>query len=516
MKRKISIIMLVILITLGLTNLKVYAATGSFSLSRSSMSIKKGKKDTFSIIVKNCEGQFTISSSDTSVATVSSSSEWLSGTTTITVTGKKAGTATITVNATDVADTSEQEVKGSKKIKVKVTEKKPENNPSNSTVPTTPTTPDTSTTKSDIATLKNLGITPNDFSGFRSGTTNYNVTVPNSVNKISIYATPTDSKATVSGTGSKTLNVGKNTFSVKVTAENKKTTKTYTLNITRKDEEEASTDATLKNLGITPNDFSGFKPGTTSYNVTVPNSVDKINIYGYATSSKAKVTGIGTKELNVGENKLEVKVTAEDKKTTKTYVLTITREEKEPEQDPEENTEEPTTEVVGITNILVNGYTLEPTFSNDVYEYKLNVKEEISKIDIKAETSSSSIQVDIVGNQELKKGENVITILAYDKDNDKTTTYQIIVNVGNEEIDVAEVNYAIDKAQTDLKKRLWIFRGTIILIIILIIVFLIHRYNLQKDETIEIQRYEKEDSDDGDYYQDDYKTTQKRKGKRFK
>ena len=85
----------------------------------------------------------------------------------------------------------------------------------------------TNNTASTDATLKNLGIKPHDFSGFRKATTSYSVTVPNDTEKITIYAQATDSKASVTGTGSKTLKVGKNTFSVKVTAEDKKTTKTY-------------------------------------------------------------------------------------------------------------------------------------------------------------------------------------------------------------------------------------------------------------------------------------------------
>ena len=51
------------------------------------------------------------------------------------------------------------------------------------------TTNDTTTTSSD-ATLSNLGIKPNDFSGFRKANTSYAVSVPKNVDKISIYATP--------------------------------------------------------------------------------------------------------------------------------------------------------------------------------------------------------------------------------------------------------------------------------------------------------------------------------------
>ena len=125
------------------------------------------------------------------------------------------------------------------------------NNPETPSTPTTnnqtPTNPTTTPTpqKSSNANLSNLGIRPNDFSGFRQGTTTYNVTVPNDVESVEVYATKADSKATVAGTGTKTLQEGANTLTVTVTAEDG-TKKTYTINVTREavteNEDENTTD----------------------------------------------------------------------------------------------------------------------------------------------------------------------------------------------------------------------------------------------------------------------------------
>ena len=267
------------------------------------------------------------------------------------------------------------------------------------------------------ATLKNLGIKPNDFSGFRKATTSYSVSVPKNVEKISIYATPTNPKATVSGTGTKSLQIGKNTFNVKVVAEDKKTTKTYTLTITRKNEEENASDATLTNLGIRPKeyDFTGFKTGTTSYNVSVPNDVEKITIYATAKSDKATISGIGSKTLNVGANKCEVKVTSQDKKTTKIYTINVTRKEKVEEEEKEEKDDEKEEEEdnniatenekeEGLKNIVIKGYNLSPAFSKDVYSYKIDVTEDLQKLDINPETTSDNIEVEVAGNENLKNG----------------------------------------------------------------------------------------------------------------
>ena len=97
-----------------------------------------------------------------------------------------------------------------------------------------------------------------------------------------------------------------------------------------------SNNANLSNLGIKPNDFKGFKISTTSYNVSVPNDVENITIYATAQDKKATITGDGAQKLNVGKNKLNVIVTAEDG-TTKTYTINIKRLSKNEKQDTTEN-----------------------------------------------------------------------------------------------------------------------------------------------------------------------------------
>ena len=85
--------------------------------------------------------------------------------------------------------------------------------------------------------------------------------------------------------------------------------------------------AILGNLGIKPNDFSGFTPNKTSYSTTVPNSVSSIEVYAVSPQNqKQTISGTGKKQLKEGQNNFEIKVTAEDGKTTKTYKLTVTRE----------------------------------------------------------------------------------------------------------------------------------------------------------------------------------------------
>ena len=230
---------------------------------------------------------------------------------------------------------------------------------------------------------------------------------------------------------------------------------------TSKQENKVSSDATLRNLGITPNDFSGFKKTKTSYNVTVPNSTEKINIYAKATDSKATVTGTGSKTLKEWSNSFSVKVTAADKKTTKTYTLNITRKSEEKKEETEENREseakEETKTALGIYKLSLTGVgddniteeiELNKEFDRGNFEYSCDVSEKIKKISVNAEAYEYNDSIKITGNEnELKDGENVITVsVSDDKD---TVKYTIKVNKGKNKI---EENTQVQTQENELSK----------------------------------------------------------------
>ena len=67
-----------------------------------------------------------------------------------------------------------------------------------------------------------------------------------------------------------------------------------------------------------------FNSATTEYSCTVKNSVTSVTVNATATSTKAKVRGLGTKELSVGANTLPIRVIAEDG-SEKIYNVNVTR-----------------------------------------------------------------------------------------------------------------------------------------------------------------------------------------------
>ena len=351
-------------------------------------------------------------------------------------------------------------------------------------LPTTPTpkpeTPPVPVTKSSEAKLRNLGIKPDeyDFSGFSKNRNkeNWEVTVPNSVTEITVYATPLDEKAKVEGTGKVSLKEGNNTANIKVTAEDGKTTKTYTLTIKRRtvaQEEAENGEARLKSLGIKPKeyDFTGFDSEKTQYNVEVPNEIEEVEIYATAKDSKAQITGTGMITLKEGLNELPIEVIAVNG-NKKVYTLNITRKETE-------EIEVITTNPFGLSTISISGLKLNQKFDVETYEYTVDLEEDINSLDIQAESNLENSTVEIIGNEHLKQGENTITILVTNNETQEVVTYQINVNKN-----IVQQDQIVQKSW--LKPETWgkeerIKIAIIIVLIILIIWAIILKIKISKE-----------------------------------
>ena len=276
--------------------------------------------------------------------------------------------------------------------------------------------------KSTEAILRNLGIKPNDFTGFRQNQKEYSVEVPNSTSEVEVYATASKGEI-ISGLGKVALKEGNNIVEVVVRAE-AGNTETYTLKIKRRTAEEEAqnaSDATLKNLGINPKeyDFSGFKKDQTEYSVEVPNEIKTVEVYAEATDSKAQVTGTGDIELNEGANEAKVEVIAQDG-TKKTYTITITRKASE--------TAATTDSKFGLSSLSISGQTISPNFKNTIYSYTVGIKEDISSLEINAVATDKEAKIEIMGNENLQQGENTITVIVKNEKTNQTVTYKITVN----------------------------------------------------------------------------------------
>lgn len=379
----------------------------------------------------------------------------------------------LSVDDEELDDTSS--VSTIKVIAPKIDEK-PSTGTKNQT-PTTPTTPPATVTKSSEARLKNFGIKPNDFTGFKRDKYEYTTEVPNDVGEVEIYAEKLDAKATVEGAGKVQLKEGNNTFEVKVTAEDGTTIKTYKLTIKRRtaaEEEAANGEARLKSLGIKPEkyDFEGFDKDKTEYSVQIPENINEIEVYATAVDSKAQITGTGIITLEEGESTLEIAVIAVNG-TKKTYSINVIRTEAEENEEPEQ----PVEEKFGLSKLSITGVTLNPKFDVETYEYKVDLKEDLTSLQIIAEANDEDATVEIVGNENLQDGENVITILVKNDKIEEVATYQIIVNkaVVAEEIQMSWLKPSTWGKEEIIKIIL------VIVLIILIICAIALKINISKE-----------------------------------
>lgn len=375
------VVLMVIALTFGLQN----NVNASISMSASSVNVEAGKSTVINMIANNTTGDVNVTSSNPEVATATAISNISDNSIPITITGKSAGNATITISGmAQDTDTGANKAKYSRTINVKVT-----------------------------------------------------------------------GNAVVDSTG-----------------------------------------AELSNLGIKPNDFSGFLPNKTTYDVTVPENVQSIEVYAIAKDASAKVSGTGTQKLAIGENKIDVVVSASDG-TTKTYTINVKRE-----GENKEEVSQTTEKVVeGLSELKVENLELTPKFTTNVFEYSTKYIGEKTTLDIQAIVTEPTYTAEIVGNEDIKEGENVVTILVSDKNGKNVATYQI--NINKSKIDEEAIAKQEEQRNQDEQKKLLLvggIAGGIILLIIIILVIKHQRSKSYAEEFSAIPFSKLNDKDDEEYF----------------
>ena len=286
--------------------------------------------------------------------------------------------------------------------------------------------------------------------------------------------------------------------------------------------------ATLANLGIKGQyDFTGFKATKTSYSVTVPNEAESVEIYATKGQSGQKITGTGVKQLNEGANTVNVVVTAEDGKTTKTYTINIERKaSEETTETPEESSEETSTEEqesFGLKELKIEGIEITPEFKTDIYTYTAELKDNKTSLELTTVPTEENAEIEVTGNEDLKDGENLITVIVKEKDTDKTATYQITVNKISNEQNTTEAT--VNKLQLSKKKIIILGAGiaVLLLIIISVVVIIKRRKNANNNgEYYYSELYGNNDKEENlqeqieEDYEEQPKSKKHSKGKRFK
>ena len=260
---------------------------------------------------------------------------------------------------------------------------------------------------------------------------------------------------------------------------------------TEEEEEEKSSNANLASLTIGSGTLTPrFSKSTTTYAVTLEDDVTSLTVNAKAEDSKATVDISGNTNLKEGRNPITILVTAEDG-TTKTYTINAI---KDGTQEEEEEEEETTSSYVklGLESLNIEGVTLDPSFDPSTYTYNVTIKDDsITSLNVNAIATDENATVEIVGNENLQPGENIVTIIITSENGEDIRVYQIFVTKTTEE--VAEV------PEENNNMQMWYIIGgsvagvLILLIIILIVVKkkkskkLAENKSNKKEESIEIE-----------------------------
>lgn len=257
----------------------------------------------------------------------------------------------------------------------------------------------------NLASLSVEGYTINP--NFNKATTIYYLTVGNEVNSVNIIATPEEAHATISGDGNRDLMVGINNLVVEVTSESGKV-KSYTIVVTKLGSDNNNIDELIVNNGTMSPEF---KKDTTDYNVTIPYQETELDLTVLLEDENATYIVVGNSNLKVGQNTVNVIVTAENG-STKTYTLNVTREE-----------------IVSalLENLKVKNYELTPTFNSYVTNYDLTVNFETEQLDLTVIPLDKNATYQITGNENFVVGDNTVTILVTARDGVTQETYTLNV-----------------------------------------------------------------------------------------
>lgn len=241
-----------------------------------------------------------------------------------------------------------------------------------------------------------------------------------------------------------------------------------------------------------------FNSETTHYTSTVSFDVDSLNISAIPSDNKATTAISGNMDLVTGENIVSVVVTAENG-SKKTYTIVVTKEKNPDDLDAH------------LKNITINNAVLRDVFDSEKYEYICeDIYADIEKLDILAETKIEGATTEILGNENLEIGTNVITIKVTSKDGSASKEYKILVYKLNEVLALKNVEEASFRSINGIINmiRQNIVESVLILVIFILVIFNIILFlrktkykkivkkQINTDEKCEREEPEKSNEDD--------------------
>ncbi|MBX8827196.1 cadherin-like beta sandwich domain-containing protein [Ochrobactrum sp. SFR4] len=235
--------------------------------------------------------------------------------------------------------------------------------------------------------------------GFAPNTTSYTLNVAHDVENITLRPFLGDVNATVvvngvptssgAASGAIPLMVGSNMVTTTVTAQDRASTKAYTVNVIRAQSDNADL------VGLVPSAGSldpAFSPSEMDYTITVPTETSSLQLTPASADPAATITINGgtvasgnassALQLGIGDTTLTVVVTAQNG-TTRSYRVNVTRA---------------ASADATLTSLIPSVGSLDPVFDKETLNYSLNVENSVENISFVPMVSEPAARVRVAGS----------------------------------------------------------------------------------------------------------------------
>ena len=215
----------------------------------------------------------------------------------------------------------------------------------------------------------------------------------------------------------------------------------------------------------------------TDYVIAIGEEKDKIEIEAVTDDPNATAEVIGDTKLKTGVNDFEIKVTAEDGKTTNSYYLHITKGDKEKAN-------------ANLKSLEIKDIQLNPQFNEKDIDYLVEYEGYIEHLDIVAVPEDENATVEILDNSDFSSTLHIVTIKVTAEDGITTKEYKLTAKKAGESVEdpsgLEEYEADLEQAKQEQKGNISYYTasaiGFLILVVIVIVLIMIAKKGKKKEE----------------------------------
>lgn len=159
-----------------------------------------------------------------------------------------------------------------------------------------------------------------------------------------------------------------------------------------------------------------FNKDVFEYFLATDDDIKNLEISAIPENAKSQVQIFGNDNFVFGQNKVEIKVTSEDKRKTSSYIIYVTKTS-------DLNKSNTNLETLAVENAL-----LSPSFEPNITNYRIDVANDVEILNILAIPQNTNASVKIDKKDVLDVGDNYITIVVTSEDKLSFKNYRIVAH----------------------------------------------------------------------------------------